>query len=260
MLRRVNRLRELALRATDDSIGCVDAFCFDDQSWAMRYMLVKTGSWLDGETVLISPRAIRAMDWARQRVDLNVTGRQIRDAPRTVADQPISRRMELAHATYYNDEPYWYGPGLWGHTDFPYYGDGIMGFAPASIAAAEREQKMPSVGSYLHNTREVLNYHIRAIDGGLGYVSDFVMDDETWAVRYFVVDTRGRRPSKPALIAPAWIAAVSWDDRTIDVDLSSAMIRAAPAYDPTWLNRTFEQGLYRHYQRSAYWDLEGIYS
>lgn len=259
MLRGVNRLHGLTVRAVDDSIGCVDAFCFDDQSWAIRYMLVQTDSWLDGETVLISPRAIRTVDWARQRVDLNVTCRLIRDAPRTVAGQPISRPMELAHATYYSDEPYWYGPALWGNTGFPYYGDGITGFAPPS-AAAEREHVLPSGGAYLHNTRELLNYQIRASDGALGYLSDFVMDDETWAVRYLVVDTRSRRPSKPALIAPAWIAAVSWDDRTIDIDLSSAMIRAAPAYDPTWLNRTFEQGLYRYYQRSAYWDTEGMLS
>ena len=45
-----------------------------------------------------------------------------------------------------------------------------------------------------------------------------------------------------------------------DVNLPSALIRAAPAYDLTWLNRTFEQGLYRHYQRSAYWDTEGMFS
>jgi hypothetical protein len=260
MLRRVNGLRGLALRAVDDPIGSVAAFCFDDQSWSMRYMLVQTGNWLDGETVLISPRAIRAVDWARQRIDLNVTSRQIRDAPRTLVDQPISRRMELAHATYYNDEPYWYGPGRWGHTGFPYYGDGMTGYTPASTAATERERELPSGDTHLHSTREVLNYHIRASDGTLGYLSDFVMDDETWAVRYLVIDTRSRRPSKPALIAPAWIAAVSWGDRTIDVDLPGGLIRAAPAYDPTWLNRTFEQGLYRHYQRSAYWDTEGMFS
>jgi len=91
-------------------------------------------------------------------------------------------------------------------------------------------------------------------DGTIGYISDFVMDDETWAVRYLVVDTRNRRPSRQALIDPAWIAAASWADRTIDVDLPGALIKAAPAYDPTWLNRTFEQGLYQHYQRPAYWD------
>ncbi|NUO09873.1 MAG: hypothetical protein HUU08_14545 [Candidatus Brocadia sp.] len=48
-------------------------------------------------------------------------------------------------------------------------------------------------------------YHIHAIGGEIGHVSDFPVDDNTWIVRYIVVDTGGWLPGKKILIAPLWI-------------------------------------------------------
>ena len=32
-------------------------------------------------------------------------------------------------------------------------------------------------------------YHIEATDGDIGHVEDFIIDGETWEIRYMVVDT-----------------------------------------------------------------------
>lgn len=37
MLRSINDLRGLIIRATDGKIGSVDAFLFDDVRWSIRY-------------------------------------------------------------------------------------------------------------------------------------------------------------------------------------------------------------------------------
>ena len=48
-------------------------------------------------------------------------------------------------------------------------------------------------------------YHIEATDGGIGHVKDFIIDDETWAIRYLEVDTRNWWPGKKVLVSPQWI-------------------------------------------------------
>jgi len=55
MLRNVSRLKSFTIRARDGEIGTLEQFYFDDESWAIRYMVVNAGDWLGGRLVLISP-------------------------------------------------------------------------------------------------------------------------------------------------------------------------------------------------------------
>jgi sporulation protein YlmC with PRC-barrel domain len=38
----------------------------------------------------------------------------------------------------------------------------------------------------------VSGYHIQAKDGEIGHVEDFIIDDETWAIRYLELVPNGR--------------------------------------------------------------------
>ena len=53
-------------------------------------------------------------------------------------------------------------------------------------------------------------HHIQATDGEIGHVEDFIIDDETWAIRYLIVDTQNWWPGKKVLVSPQWIERVSW--------------------------------------------------
>ena len=48
MLRSVKELYGAKLGASDGEIGHVKDFYFDDQNWAVRYVVADTGSWLAG--------------------------------------------------------------------------------------------------------------------------------------------------------------------------------------------------------------------
>jgi sporulation protein YlmC with PRC-barrel domain len=107
---------------------------------------------------------------------------------------------------------------------------------------------------HLRSTHEVTGYHLLAIDGEIGHVDDFVIDDETWAIRYLVVATKNWWPGKKVLISPEWIERVSWDAREVVIGLSRETIKAAPEYtDESLLTRDYESGLYGHYNREGYW-------
>ena len=73
-------------------------------------------------------------------------------------------------------------------------------------------------------------YKIHASDGEIGHVEDFLIDDETWAIRYLVVDTRNWWPGKKVLVSPKWIEGVSWDLSNVSVSLSRDAIRKSPQY------------------------------
>jgi hypothetical protein len=108
--------------------------------------------------------------------------------------------------------------------------------------------------THLRSTREVTSYHLHALDGEIGHVDDFIIDDDTWAIRYLVVATKNWWPGKKVLISPRWIESVSWDDRKVVIGLSRETIKAAPEYtDESLLTRDYETGLHRYYDREGYW-------
>ena len=56
----VERLRRLgggAVLAPDGNVGVVRDFYFDDDTWTVRYVVVKTGKWLHGRLVVSAPAA-----------------------------------------------------------------------------------------------------------------------------------------------------------------------------------------------------------
>lgn len=54
MLRSVKKLLEGKPRASDGEIGRVNDFYFDDQNWAVRYLVDNTGSWMVEEGIEVA--------------------------------------------------------------------------------------------------------------------------------------------------------------------------------------------------------------
>jgi hypothetical protein len=107
---------------------------------------------------------------------------------------------------------------------------------------------------HLRSCRTVIGYHIHATDGDIGHVQDLLVDDQTWAIRYLVVDTSNWWGGHRVLVAPQWIEAVSWPDAKVSVDLTRQAVKAAPRYDSAaQLDREKEEAMYQYYGRTGYW-------
>jgi hypothetical protein len=106
----------------------------------------------------------------------------------------------------------------------------------------------------LRSTYDVSGHHIQATDGELGHVEDFILDDETWAIRYLSIDTRNWWVGKKVLIAPQWIERISWDESKVFVNLSCKTIKQSPEYtEESLLTREYETELHDYYNRQGYW-------
>jgi uncharacterized protein YrrD len=250
MLIKVKTLEGFKLNSRDGEIGKVKEFYFDDRHWTIRYLVAETGTWLADRQVLISPYALIAVNKPEQNIAVDLTRQQIEDSPSLDTDKPVSHQFEQAYYRHYDYPTYWGGPYSWGA--FPY-------FVRDSEARDHGEKKIPTPGvkgwdPHLRSTYSVRGHHIQTLDGELGHIEDFIMDDENWAIRYLVVDTHNWWPGKKVLIAPQWIERVSWGERKIFVNLDRETIKQSPEYtEASLITRNYEISLHGHYNRKGYW-------
>jgi PRC-barrel domain len=78
MLRSLKQLYGDKLGATDGEIGHIKDFYFDDQNWAIRYLVVDTGTWLPGRKVLISPHSLASPAASGKIVRVGLTRKKSR--------------------------------------------------------------------------------------------------------------------------------------------------------------------------------------
>lgn len=264
MLRRIDALENYSIQGTDGEVGRVCDFLFNDASWAIRYLVVECGSWLSSRKVLISPMSIGSPDWEHKILPLAISREQVRASPDIDTEQPVSRQHEIELLGHYAFPHYWAGPELWGMNAYPIMApnstDGFIAASPAVPGDREGENRLAEVEQggqgdpHLRSCKAMHNYGIHARDGEIGHVQGLVVEDASWAVRYFVVRTGNWWIGHQVLIATAWIRNVSWFDSTVSVDLTRAQVEAAPPYvSAENLDRVRESMLHEHYDRKAYW-------
>jgi hypothetical protein len=245
MLHRLETLKEYKLDSLDGEMGEVLDFYFDDQHWTIRYLVADTGNWLSGRQVLISPHSLVAAIKEDKHIAVDLARKQIEDSPSLASDKPVSRQFEMDYYGYFGWTPYWAGPFAWGQ--YP---------TPMQVGHAEPKsnEEKEDWDSHLRSMGEVTGYWIQAADGEIGHVEDFVIDDETWTIRYLIVDTRNWWPGKKVLVSPRWIDKVSWNESKVFINLPREAVRKSPEYsEESLITRDYETDLHRHYQIEGYW-------
>lgn len=249
MLRSLKDIEGYMVSATDGDIGDVYNFLLDDEHWVIRYLVVDTARFFGRHQALVSPIAFRQADGSSRRFHVALTKSKIESSPGIDADKPVSRQHERDYHRYYGYPHYWGFAGT----------SGLIGY-PGPIAEGGWHE-LPEDASdekndvHLRSAREVRGYHVEGSDGAIGHIADFVVDDETWAIRYLVIDTRNWWFGKKVLIAPQWASRLDWDEKKVHVDLSRQAIKDSPEWDPSAaVNREYESRLYDYYGRPVYWD------
>jgi len=234
-----------ALDELDGKIGKVKEFYFDDRFWTIRYLVAETGTWLASRQVLISPYALVAIFNEEKTIDVTLTKKQIENSPSLDTDKPVSRQFEDSYYGYYDIPRYWVGPHRWGYSPYIERDRGQWKtFTPT--------QKVWD--PHLRSTHAVSGYDIHATDGEIGHVEDFIIDDESWEIRYLIVNISNWWAGKKVLVSPQWIDRVSWDKQSVFINLSREAIKLSPEYtDESLLTRDYEIGLHGHYNRKGYW-------
>lgn len=235
------------INARDGMIGKVKDLYFDDQKWAVRYVVVDTGTWLSGRKVLISAAALIRPDPDTRTLLVELTQEQVENSPSMDTSKPLSRHHEEELHKHYGWPHYWTAgtagtsvPPTAMPASAPPAGalrttggstEPAMGESRIDPAVAQRESAPHNGMRNLHSAHTVRNYHIEASNGSIGHLEDLVIDDDTWSVRYLLVNTRNWLPGKKVIVSPDWVQSINPEEGSIRVDLTREAIKGSPEFD-----------------------------
>jgi len=130
-------------------------------------------------------------------------------------------------------------------------------------------------------------YKVAAVDGDVGTVWDFLLDDHAngtvdgtpneprasapsaasagerryaWAVRYLIVQTGGFFHRRRVLVSPISIREADASGRRFRLSLTTEKIRNSPSFDADKpVSRAHERAYSRYYEYPYYWDYSGLW-
>lgn len=238
MLHVIKDLERFKIINNNEEIGYLDDYYFDDVSWIARYIVADTGNWLTGKKVLVSPHSIKKPNYLEKTISTNLTKEQIENGPNISNVEPVSRQHEIVLSEYYGWPAYW-----------------NMDASLQSMAAIDKEKvsKSKKGDPHLRSVREVRNYLIEALDGEIGVVDSFIINDDNWVIEYLVIDTRKwlhwLPGGKYVLIFPEWIQEIKWSKSKVFVDLDKETIEKGPDFNSAEeIDDNFKNKLYNCYK------------
>ncbi len=112
----------------------------------------------------------------------------------------------------------------------------------------------------LRSLKSMEGYSIGATDGAIGQVRDFYFDDETWVIRYLVVETDAWYSNKRVLISPHSLERPNWSQKVLPASITRSQVRGSPAIDTDKpVSRQHEMGYLGYYGYGNYWGGSGLW-
>ncbi len=262
ILRRFHDIQGWELGARDGNIGRCHDLLFEDTDWAARYLVADTRKWLPGRKVLIPPRAVESLEESSGPVllsagtmVLSLTKEQIKNAPPLDSDAPVSRRYETAFNRYYDWPNYWAAPSIRDPQLYPTLLHRPEELTRRSDVQYRFSDRRPEEETHLRSAREVASYRCLAGGQNIGDVDDFLVEEESWIIRYLIVDARKYLPEgRWLLISTDWVAMIDWADSSIAVTLTTDQLAKGPRFDPDMeLDRHYERAIHEFYGLPYYW-------
>lgn len=212
------RLYGRKLEAVDGEIGFLTDIIFDDVSWAIRHLVVDTGSWLSERRVLLAPhvfepRCFDSPDRASQPARVNITRRQIEESPSAGSALPVSQQREAGERRASGAQDFWQDPGTWGVVESP-----SLAMRRQSVPAALHVHSPEDV--HRRSTKAVTGHHIEATDGPIGVVDSFVINDLTWVICELVVEAGHWYAGKKIILLPENVRRIDHDVSTVFINLT----------------------------------------
>jgi hypothetical protein len=246
MLHEIKELERLKINAKDGDLGFVYDFYFDDENWTTRYLVADTGNWLTGRKVLVSPHSIDKPDFDNKSIPVKLIKKQIEDSPGILDDEPVSRQHESKLSDYYGWPAYWLVEPV-SHAAV------IQDRLKKEQEVAQKKKKKKG-DPHLRSIREVRSYTVEALDGEVGQVDSFLIDDENWNIKYLVIDSRKWLSWLPGgkyhIISPEWIKEIDWEKSRIYIEYDKETLENSPMYDPDKpVDKKFENKLYDCYRK-----------
>jgi uncharacterized protein YrrD len=206
------------LGTEDGEFGHVKDVYFDDQSWAIRYLVADTGSWLSGRQVLLSTHAFEknafdAKSPVHHALPVNLTRKQIEDGPSIDNHRPISRQFEEEYYAYYGWPIYWQAAAI-------LTGAGVPPVATSPTGAVHHGHNQRD-DLHLRSTKAITGFHVKGKDATIGTVRDFIVDSGKWIILEIEIDAGHWYDGKTLHLSTANVSEISYEKSSVTTTLST---------------------------------------
>jgi sporulation protein YlmC with PRC-barrel domain len=220
----VNELIGTLVVAADGELGKVKDIYFEDKEWRVQYLVVDTGSWPFGESVLISPLDT-ALYLAEQKVLMSaLTKAELKRISEDEDPRPITKRNTSL---------------LYSHRAWPAFGRAgngypTLGMMKAGSGLANVAEFSVKRRRHTLSFKPIVNYDIHNSDGRLGLLKDLMMDLEKWSLPYLLFDDTSTSDRERVIIANDRV--ISFDSRQslLNISISQAQFQASPKINPVF--------------------------
>jgi hypothetical protein len=110
----------------------------------------------------------------------------------------------------------------------------------------------------LRSLEDVIDAPVMAADGDIGKVCSFLFDDQSWMIRYLVVDVKTWLTRRDVVISVSAINKPVWKTKTFRAHLTKKQVRHSPNVDSKKpVSRQQEIAMREHYGWPAWWEDAG---
>ncbi len=109
----------------------------------------------------------------------------------------------------------------------------------------------------LKNTNDIYATPVAATDGLIGHVEDFFFDDQSWVIRYLLVDTGSWLPGRQVLLSPHAFSGFGEDGEILRANLTKEEIQYSPPIEAEQpITRAHERDYFWYYGWPPYWEFD----
>lgn len=196
----------------EQDLGRITDLYFDDETLEVLYVVVDTGHWLKSHEVLLKPSALKAFDSARNRVLTHLEPDAVRNAPVKAKHKPLSVEQEESVATS------WVWPRYWG---------GSMAPTPITLAVLNGRFDSAKRVNHLRSFSAVYKYDIKAKDGRIGHLEDFLVEVSTWRLKKVIINTKPWWLGGHVVVDIDHLGSIRWTSQVVEVALSCRDVKNA---------------------------------
>jgi sporulation protein YlmC with PRC-barrel domain len=104
------------------------------------------------------------------------------------------------------------------------------------------------------SVKSLIGYTMSATDGEIGKVEDIYFDDETWTIRYLILETGDWLSARKVLISSQALLPTNLENETFPINLTKKQIENSPDINTDMpVSRQQEIQLYEYYPWTDYW-------
>jgi sporulation protein YlmC with PRC-barrel domain len=188
---------------TKDGIvkGKIYDFCFDDQSWVIRYLVVSTGCFPWAPKILIAPDYYSiSVHVSASKFSVNLSEKEIESSKEIEDDKPV----------YLQHKKNYYLPEPCGHPETGMFCNPIL---LANISDSKTNADDKKFNKHLRSVREIIGYEAYGLNGKIGKVKDFMADNDLKTITNILVSFKSFFSDMGLIFPLQQVEKISWEEK-----------------------------------------------